>query len=115
MHGPPIPGKPGQIIFVTASSLPRYALNYKGIPYRSGWFEYPDIEGLCQTFNTPASATREDGVTPNDTVTLLRDSSTETIISASATIVEYLEATYPDTLCLIPPEIRYYMLHSQLH
>ncbi|KAK0482764.1 hypothetical protein IW261DRAFT_1550505 [Armillaria novae-zelandiae] len=84
----------------------RYALNYKGIPYRTEWVEYPDIEGLYKTLGIPASATKKDGVTPYYTLPLLRDLSTGAIISESAAIVEYLETTYPDTPRLIPPGTR---------
>ncbi|KAK0481195.1 glutathione S-transferase [Armillaria luteobubalina] len=84
----------------------RYALNYKGIPYRTEWVEYPDIEGLYKTFGIPASATKKDRVTPYYTLPLLRDLSTGAIISESAAIVEYLEATYPNTPRLIPPGTR---------
>ncbi|KAK0433097.1 hypothetical protein EV421DRAFT_2023668 [Armillaria borealis] len=84
----------------------RYALNFKGIPYRTEWVEYPDIEGLYKAFGMPASATKEDRVTPYYTLPLLRDSSTGAIISESAAIVEYLDATYPDTPRVIPPGTR---------
>ncbi|KAK0203279.1 hypothetical protein DFS33DRAFT_1346383 [Desarmillaria ectypa] len=84
----------------------RYALNFKGIPYCTEWVEYPDIEGLYKKLNVPASATKQDGVTPYYTLPLLHDSSTGVTISDSAAIVEYLEATYPDTPCLIPPGTR---------
>ncbi|KAK0457222.1 uncharacterized protein EV420DRAFT_1629886 [Desarmillaria tabescens] len=80
----------------------RYALNFKGIPYRTEWIEYPDIEELYTKLNIPASATKRDGVTPYYTLPLLHDSSTGAIISESAAIVEYLETTYPDTPTLIP-------------
>ncbi len=91
---------------LTVSSLPRYALNFKGIPYRTEWVEYPDIEGLYKTFGIPASAVQKDGMTPRYTLPLLHDSSTGAFISESAAIVEYLDATYPDTPRLIPPGTR---------
>ncbi|PBK91959.1 hypothetical protein ARMGADRAFT_1013718 [Armillaria gallica] len=84
----------------------RYALNFKGIPYRTEWVEYPDIEGLYKTFGIPASATQKDGMTPRYTLPLLHDSSTGAFISESSAIVEYLDATYPNTPRLIPPGTR---------
>ncbi|KAK0184928.1 hypothetical protein F5146DRAFT_1005985 [Armillaria mellea] len=84
----------------------RYALNYKGIPYHMEWVEYPNIKGLYKSFGIPASATKKDQVTPYYTLPVLHDPSTGAIISKSAAIVEYLEATYPDTPCLIPPRTR---------
>ncbi|KAK0430511.1 hypothetical protein EV421DRAFT_1721502, partial [Armillaria borealis] len=88
----------------------RYALNFKGIPYCTEWVEYPDIEGLYKAFGIPASATKKDRVTPYYTLPLLRDPSTGAIISESAAIVEYLDATYPDTPRVIPPRTR--VLHT---
>ncbi|KAK0203263.1 hypothetical protein DFS33DRAFT_976958 [Desarmillaria ectypa] len=84
----------------------RYALNFKGIPYRTEWIEFPDIEALYKRLGVSASATKPDGVTPYYSLPLIHDLSTDAIISESAAIAEYLDATYPDTPRLFPPGTR---------
>ncbi len=83
--------------------MTRYALNFKGIPYRTEWIEFPDIEALYKRLGVPAGATQQDGVTPYYFLPLIHDLSTGAIISESAAIAEYLDATYPDTPRLFPP------------
>ncbi|KAK0497590.1 hypothetical protein EDD18DRAFT_1072736 [Armillaria luteobubalina] len=84
----------------------RYALNFKGIPYRTEWIEFPDIEALYQRLGVLAGATQKDGVTPYYSLPLIHDLSTGTVISDSAAIAEYLDTTYPDTPRLFPPGTR---------
>ncbi|KAK0184945.1 hypothetical protein F5146DRAFT_938041 [Armillaria mellea] len=84
----------------------RYALNFKGVPYRTEWIEFPDIEALYKKLGVPAGATLQDGVTPYYYLPLIHDLSTGIIISDSAAIAEYLDATYPDTPRLFPPGTR---------
>ncbi|KAK0185369.1 hypothetical protein F5146DRAFT_1105645 [Armillaria mellea] len=91
---------------LTVSSLPRYALNYKGIPYCTEWVKYPDIEGLYKSFGMQDSATKKDCVMPYYTLPVLCDPSIGAIVSKSAAIVEYFGVTYPDTPHLIPPGTR---------
>ncbi|KAI0258200.1 hypothetical protein BC834DRAFT_912736 [Gloeopeniophorella convolvens] len=31
----------------------RFALNYKGVPYKTGWIEFPDIAPLAQRIGAP--------------------------------------------------------------
>ncbi|KAH6912526.1 hypothetical protein BKA70DRAFT_1422104 [Coprinopsis sp. MPI-PUGE-AT-0042] len=38
----------------------RLCLNYKGIPYKTEWVEFPDIRALYEKYSTPANA-RSDG------------------------------------------------------
>ncbi|KAK0457237.1 uncharacterized protein EV420DRAFT_1549514 [Desarmillaria tabescens] len=82
----------------------RYALNFKGLPYRTEWIEFPDIEALYKRLGVSASATHwSDGVTPYYSLPLIHDLSTGAIVSDSAAIAEYLDVTYPDTPRLFPP------------
>jgi glutathione S-transferase len=73
-------------------------LNYKGIPYRTEWIEYPDI----------AEKFKELGIPPSDgaqyySCPAIIDPSTGAKVSESFKIAEYLEKTYPDTPKLFPP------------
>ncbi|KAG6850448.1 hypothetical protein H0H93_013320 [Arthromyces matolae] len=78
----------------------RFALNYKGIPYRTEWIEYPDIEATCKSIG--ASPTEERDGRPLYTLPVIYDPSTRSAIAESAVIAEYLDATYPDTPKLMP-------------
>lgn len=77
-------------------------MNFKGIPYKTEWVEYPDIEALCKKIGAPATAKKDDG-TPMYTVPAIYDPSTKTAVADSILIAEYLDATYPDTPKLFPP------------
>ncbi|KAK0202353.1 hypothetical protein DFS33DRAFT_1275466 [Desarmillaria ectypa] len=79
----------------------RYVLNYKGIPYRTKWVEYPHIEALYKKLGAQASSTKDDG-TPYYTLPLLHDHSTGALVSDSAAIARYLDKTYPETPIAIP-------------
>ncbi|RPD62493.1 hypothetical protein L226DRAFT_504141 [Lentinus tigrinus ALCF2SS1-7] len=81
----------------------RYCLNIKGIPYKTVWVEYPDIEALCKKIGASATDKRTDG-TPLYTLPVIYDPNTKTAVSESATIARYLDRTYPDTPRLIPAE-----------
>ncbi|KAK0203266.1 hypothetical protein DFS33DRAFT_1375023 [Desarmillaria ectypa] len=80
----------------------RCTLSFKGIPYRTEWIEFPDIEALYKRLGVSASATKPDGVTPYYSLPLIHDLSTSAIISDTW--------TYPDTPRLLPPGTR--ALHS---
>ncbi|KAI0682851.1 hypothetical protein BC835DRAFT_807562, partial [Cytidiella melzeri] len=57
----------------------RYALNYKGIPYRTEWVEYPDIEPLCKKIGGSATAKKEDG-RDHYTLPMIYDPSTGEVV-----------------------------------
>ncbi|SJL13873.1 uncharacterized protein ARMOST_17322 [Armillaria ostoyae] len=80
----------------------RYVLNYKGLPHRTEWVEFPHIEELYKRLGAKASATKPDGVTPHYTLPLLHDHSTGALVSDSAAIARYLDKTYPETPTVIP-------------
>ena len=83
------------------TSLPRYALNFKGIPYKTEWVDYPDIEPLCKNLGIPPTSKNADG-SDRYTLPAIHDPSTGVYISDSMLIAEYLEKTYPDTPQLFP-------------
>ncbi|KAF5328331.1 hypothetical protein D9619_013355 [Psilocybe cf. subviscida] len=75
----------------------RYALNFKGIPYKTEWVEYPDIEALCIKLGIPKSPFEDHYTFP-----AIHDPSTGAYLSDSWEIAVYLEKTYPDTPKLFP-------------
>ncbi|RDX53365.1 hypothetical protein OH76DRAFT_1553479 [Lentinus brumalis] len=81
----------------------RYTLNFKGIPYKTVWVEYPDIQALCKKIGASAADQRQDG-TPLYTLPVIYDPNTKSVVSDSAAITRYLDKTYPDTPRLIPEE-----------
>lgn len=72
----------------------RYALNIKGLPYKTVWVEYPDI----------AAVSREIGAKPTSpggaieyTLPAIKDPNNDVVISDSIDIIRYLDETYPNT------------------
>ncbi|KJA20281.1 hypothetical protein HYPSUDRAFT_142565 [Hypholoma sublateritium FD-334 SS-4] len=72
----------------------RYCLNYKALPYKTEWVEFPDIEAHCKKLGIPPTSVEADG-TPAYTLPALHDPATGTYIADSLLIAEYLEKTYP--------------------
>ncbi|KAF8798616.1 hypothetical protein BYT27DRAFT_7177613 [Phlegmacium glaucopus] len=79
----------------------RFTLNYKGIPYRTEWIEYPDIEPHCKTLGINPTGKKPNG-NPHYTLPAIHDPSTGTYLADSLLIAEYLEKTYPDTPSVFP-------------
>ncbi|KAG7091609.1 hypothetical protein E1B28_010628 [Marasmius oreades] len=74
----------------------RYALNYKRLPYKTIWIEYPEIAPTCKKIGAPPSATKPDG-SPYYSVPFIYDPKTRKAISDSIIIIQYLEKTYPSS------------------
>jgi len=81
----------------------RFTLNYKSIPYRTEWVEYPDIEPLSKRLGINPTGKKPDG-SPYYTLPAIHDPSTNTYLADAFTIAEYLEKTYPDTPSIFPHE-----------
>lgn len=81
----------------------RISLNIKGIPYKTVWVEYPDIEALCKKIGATAVEKKPDG-SPLYTLPVIYDPNTTSVVVDSTAIARYLDKTYPDTPTLIPPE-----------
>lgn len=81
--------------------LNRFCLNFKGIPYKTEWLEYPDIEDHCKKFGIQSTSKKANGE-PHYTLPAIHDSSTGVYLSDSFPIAEYLEKTYPDKPSLFP-------------
>ncbi|KAH9855212.1 hypothetical protein C2E23DRAFT_857914 [Lenzites betulinus] len=81
----------------------RYALNIKGIKYRTVWVELHSIEAMMRKIGAPATGVNPDG-SPYYSLPTIYDPSTKKAVTDSATIVRYLDKTYPDTPQLVPAE-----------
>ncbi|TFK34999.1 hypothetical protein BDQ12DRAFT_688876 [Crucibulum laeve] len=79
----------------------RYCLNYKHLPYKTEWIEYPDIEPHCKRLGIAPTSTRKDG-TPYYSLPAIYDSTTDKYIADSLKIAEYLDEMYPDTPKVFP-------------
>jgi len=73
----------------------RYSLNYKGIPYKTEWVEFPDIEALCIKIGAKHTRLKRDGSgRPLYTLPVIHDPR-HGVIADSAAIAEYLDSAYP--------------------
>ncbi|KAF5346322.1 hypothetical protein D9758_011517 [Tetrapyrgos nigripes] len=113
-HGLPIPGKSGKYILLIPfaadtydTEARSYALNYKRIPYKVVWVEYPDIEGEMKKLGIQPTDTYPDGSPgPCYTLPAVYDPTTKRGISDSVLVARYLDDTYPDRPMLFPPGTR---------
>ncbi|KAH0836692.1 hypothetical protein J3R83DRAFT_8414 [Lanmaoa asiatica] len=96
-----IPSKLGINAWSPNTWKTRYALNIKGIPYKTQWVEYPDIETLAKKIGAPPTGTKDDGQ-PAYTLPIINDPNTGKVISDSFLIAVYLDATYPNGNTLFP-------------
>ncbi|KIJ65619.1 hypothetical protein HYDPIDRAFT_110749 [Hydnomerulius pinastri MD-312] len=107
MPGHQTPGKRGESLGnqrdteLMIYSPCRYALNIKGVPYKTEWVEYPDIEALAKKIGAPPTGTKDDG-SPSYTLPIINDPNTKKVVSDSFIIAEYLDATYPGGNTLFP-------------
>ncbi|KZV62796.1 hypothetical protein PENSPDRAFT_617458 [Peniophora sp. CONT] len=76
-----------------------FALNIKGLPYRTEWVKFADVEPKMKSL----------GVGPSQpgpiayTIPTIVDPSTQAVVNDSFAIARYLDRTYPDTPALVPP------------
>ncbi|KAI0772188.1 hypothetical protein BC629DRAFT_1529856 [Irpex lacteus] len=82
----------------------RLALNIKGLNYKTEWVEYPDIEALYHRINLPPHSIRADG-SGYYCLPVIHDPSTNTTLSESWDIIQYLDKTYPNTPTLLSNEL----------
>ncbi|THU90810.1 hypothetical protein K435DRAFT_759879 [Dendrothele bispora CBS 962.96] len=85
----------------------RYSLNYKGLPYKTIWVEYPDVASTLETAGCPPNPVfkKPDG-SPMYTLPAIVDPNTGACVSESLLIAVYLDKTYPDKPTLIPAGTR---------
>src|SRR6201996_4875354 len=75
----------------------RFVLNYKKIPYKTCWLEFPDIKPTFEKLGIKHTLTDEKGQ-PYYTVPAITDSTTSDVVHISDTwnIAIYLEKKYPN-------------------
>lgn len=66
---------------------------YKGIPYKTEWLEYPDIEGKLKELGISLTSIKQDGQ-PFYPLPAIFDPNTSTGIADSYSIARYLDKTY---------------------
>ncbi|KAJ7263877.1 hypothetical protein C8J57DRAFT_1333079 [Mycena rebaudengoi] len=79
----------------------RHSLNYKGIPYKTVWLEYEEIEPASKRLGATPTSNKPDG-RPHYTLPMIHDPTTGAVVSESTKIAEYLDKAYPDTPRLLP-------------
>ncbi|EPQ61228.1 hypothetical protein GLOTRDRAFT_109364 [Gloeophyllum trabeum ATCC 11539] len=79
----------------------RFALEFKGLPYKTVWIEYPDVAAHCQKIGAKPTGKWPDG-TPLYTLPVIQDPNTDAVVSDSYAIAEYLDAHYATPRSLIP-------------
>jgi glutathione S-transferase len=78
----------------------RYALNIKGLPYKTEWLSFLEIPKVLEANGTPKSESE------GYTLPAILDPNTNKAIGDSIPIMEYLDAQYPDTPQLLSAETR---------
>ncbi|KAJ3533355.1 hypothetical protein NMY22_g7363 [Coprinellus aureogranulatus] len=117
-------------LFDVTSSLPgkawnattwktRFSLNYKGLPYKTEWLEYPEIALVLQKHGIPPYKLKPDG-TPHYTVPAILDVDDATggvkaMLVDSIVIARYLDEAYPDTPKLLPEDKEALEEQEQVH
>ncbi|TFL03580.1 hypothetical protein BDV98DRAFT_564448 [Pterulicium gracile] len=99
-----IASAPPVTTFAPNPSKTRYALNFKGVNYRTEWTKLPKVAETRKRLGTPPNRTHMDG-SPFYTLPVIHDLSTGAIVGDTFDIAVYLDETYPDTgPRLIPAE-----------
>ncbi|KAG6872892.1 hypothetical protein C0995_005597 [Termitomyces sp. Mi166 len=79
----------------------RYSLNFKRLPYKTEWVEYPDIAPMSKKMGFLPTAMH--GENPYYSLPAIYDPNHSTLLSDSALIAQYLDKAYPNTPKLFPP------------
>ncbi|KAF9485071.1 hypothetical protein BDN70DRAFT_871766 [Pholiota conissans] len=80
----------------------RYALNFKGVQYKTEWVELPDVTDTRKRLGVPANRKHWDGSDFN-TLPVIHDLSTGEIVGDTYEIALYLDKAYPNGPTLFPP------------
>ena len=80
----------------------RFALNFKGVRYRTQWVDMPDITSVRQELGVPANRTLPDGA-PFHTLPVIMDAVTGKLLGDSFEIALYLDNAYPEAPSLFRP------------
>ncbi|KAF8994501.1 hypothetical protein BDQ17DRAFT_1366903 [Cyathus striatus] len=79
----------------------RLILNYKQLPHKTEWIEYPDIEAFSKKHGIAPTGKKPDG-NPLYTFPAIYDDTTGAYLADSVPIAQYLDKTYPDTPVVVP-------------
>jgi len=82
----------------------RYALNIKGLPYRTIWVDYCDIQAEMAKLGAKTSSERFGR--PVYTLPTIYDPNTGSTVSEPWFIAEYLDTKYPNMAVLMSPSTR---------
>lgn len=82
--------------------LDSYALNLKGVHYKTQWVELPDVASTRKKLGSEPVRYHRDG-SPFYTLPVIHDPSTGSTIGDTFDIAVYLDQTYPDGPPLFPP------------
>ncbi|EKM76096.1 hypothetical protein AGABI1DRAFT_79084 [Agaricus bisporus var. burnettii JB137-S8] len=74
----------------------RYVLNFKKIPYKTIYLEFPELKGVLQKAGAQPLVSEKHGMVFYTSPAIV-DNETEPAISDSFKIAEYLDKRYPDT------------------
>ncbi|SMQ50826.1 unnamed protein product [Zymoseptoria tritici ST99CH_3D7] len=80
----------------------RFALNFKGVPYRTEWTHMPNITSVREKLGVPANRTLPDG-TPYHTLPVIHDVARGEVIGDTFEIALYLDRAFPDSPSLFRP------------
>jgi glutathione S-transferase len=79
----------------------RYVLNFKKLPYKTVYLEFPELKDVLQAAGVPPITTKSGDIFY--TSPSIVDDATGAAISDSFKIAEYLDKQYPDTPKAFPP------------
>ncbi|VDB92556.1 unnamed protein product [Peniophora sp. CBMAI 1063] len=78
--------------------MPRYALNIKGLPYKTEWLSFTGVEPKMKELGLAAQ-----GGPLLYTIPTIYDPNNDKIVTESFAIAKYLDQAYPDTPRLVMP------------
>ncbi|KAI2601741.1 hypothetical protein GGR54DRAFT_645734 [Hypoxylon sp. NC1633] len=94
--GPPVTG------FAPNPWKARYAMNFKGVNYKTQWVELPEVSSVRKQLDAAPVRFFDDGK-PFYTLPIIQDQSTGQIVGDSFDIALYLDRTYPNGPPLFVP------------
>ena len=97
-----IASKPPSRTFAANPWKTRFALNYKGVSYKTECVQMPDITSVREKLGVPANRTLPDG-SPYHTLPVIQDPSTDTLLGDTFEIAQYLDSAYPGRNMLFRP------------
>jgi len=84
----------------------RLCLNYKQLPHKTHWLDYPDIEPTLKSHDIGPTGTKPRDGSPEYTIPAILDvnenGTVKKAVADSFEIVKYLDVAYPETKRVIP-------------